>query len=126
MQGIEVREICKKCGMVNNIGPDRLYKGFFRDIVGKRYYVVYYVCLCGKINVVQIDSNSTKKDSDELKELIVKAYARGHLRGEAVPKKWVDKKDRITGRLLRKRADLLKKMQGKTLLSEDKKNEIIV
>lgn len=123
---MKIKEVCKKCGCVNELESININTVFLKDESGKEYKVLYYLCdSCRKRNAVQIDDDETLRIHKSLNELVVKAAAK-NVSHEDIPKQWIGKRNALNGRLTSLRNGLKKRLDGKVLINEGKNIEITI
>ena len=117
---MKVDNICSKCGEVNTLESDLLFRKHVYDEEGKHYIIIYYVCKrCNEINVVQIDDNETAEIYKKLKNLIVSVMKK-QIKKQTVSPREQAKKDKLMKKLRQKREELKELSAGKKYFDENK------
>lgn len=127
LEWMNVKEICPMCGAVNFLEGKNIREGYayVEGMEDKTYKLLWYVCKCGKWNVLQIDDRKTLEDLKELKMMTVKAFKLNQA-GSKIPKRMKNRKDKLTGRIMRRRHDINKRLYGKTVKLLEGGTEILV
>ena len=117
---MEVQRICEKCGELNIINNNTIYKKDVWDEENNYFKVIYFKCSrCKTIHVVQIDDIETINLFKDLKHLIMK-NAKKQMKHQTISPKDIKRKDKWMKELKEKRKDLEELNSGKKLFDENK------
>ncbi len=116
---MEVKNVCLKCGEVNEINSFNLKKEQCHTIEGDFVQLMYYQCKrCKERMVVQIDDSETMRLSREHKKLFIK-MSKKSLKHETVSPKDIKKRAKLSKEINEKRKALEEKYNGRMILDEN-------
>ena len=87
----QVKNICDKCGEVNELDNINLRRALVTCVqTGEDVILTYYICKrCSTLKVLQIDDSVTTKTFTELKKLITRT-AKKKLKGKKYGERFLD------------------------------------
>ncbi len=122
MEKLQIPFICSECKR-NFVLNNNVVKKLSVIIDGEAIDLTYFDCECGKRFFVQVDNDETKSILRRI-ITIVAAISAAKSEGKGVKRKYSVRYKMLSGKLKRRRFELMKKYEGKAYFDSEKKENV--
>lgn len=122
MEKLQIPFICSECKR-NFVLNNNVVKKLSVIIDGEMIDLTYFDCECGKRYFVQVDNDETKSILRRI-ITIVAAISAAKSEGKGVKRKYSVRYKVLSGKLKRRRFELMKKYEGKAYFDSEKKENV--
>lgn len=122
MEKLQIPFICSECKR-NFVLNNNVVKKLSVIIDGEMIDLTYFDCECGKRYFVQVDNDETKSILRRIITIIA-AISAAKSEAKGVKRKCLERYKVLSGKLKRRRFELMKKYEGKAYFDSEKKENV--
>lgn len=122
MEKLQIPFICSECKR-NFVLNNNVVKKLSVIIDGEMIDLTYFDCECGKRYFVQVDNDETRSILRRI-IAVVAVISGAKSEGKSVKRKYSARYKMLSGKLKRRRFELMKKYEGKAYFDSEKKENV--
>lgn len=122
MEKLQIPFICSECKR-NFVLNNNVVKKLSVIIDGEMIDLTYFDCECGKRYFVQVDNDETRSILRRI-TAVVAVISGAKSEGKSVKRKYSARYKVLSGKLKRRRFELMKKYEGKAYFDSEKKENV--